>query len=98
MFDRPPVAALLDRDGTINVKAPEGEYVTRPDEVELLPGAAEAIAALNAASVAVMVITNQRGIALGRMTEEDLAGIHARLSAELEAEAGARIDAFFHCP
>ncbi|HEX8206848.1 MAG TPA: HAD family hydrolase [Solirubrobacteraceae bacterium] len=90
-------AAFLDRDGTINVKAPEGEYVESPSEVRLLDGAAPAIAALNAAGIPVIVVTNQRGIALGKMSEEDLAAVHARLS-ELLAEEGARVDAFYFCP
>jgi D-glycero-D-manno-heptose 1,7-bisphosphate phosphatase len=90
-------AALLDRDGTINVKAPEGEYVESPGEVRLLPGAAAAIARLNARGIPVVVVTNQRGIALGRMTEADLAAVHARLD-ELLAAEGARVDAYYHCP
>lgn len=45
-----------------------------------------------------IVVTNQRGIALGRMSEEDLAGVHLRLAQQLEEEAGARLDAIFHCP
>jgi D-glycero-D-manno-heptose 1,7-bisphosphate phosphatase len=92
-----PDAVLLDRDGTINFKAPEGEYVTTPDELELLPGAAKAIRRLNEAEVPVSVITNQRGIALGRMTEADLAAVHARLADLLAAER-ARVDAIFYCP
>ena len=90
-------AALLDRDGTINVKAPEGDYITGPERVELLPGSAGAIRRLNEAGVPVVVVTNQRGIALGRMTEEDLARVHARLDDLLEAQ-GARVDAYYHCP
>lgn len=90
-------AVLLDRDGTINVKAAEGEYVVRPDEVELLPGAAKAIRLLNRAGVPVVVVTNQRGIARGRMTEADLAMVHERLG-ELLAAKRAHIDAWFHCP
>lgn len=90
-------AAFLDRDGTINVKAPEGEYVERPDELRLLDGAAAAVARINAAGIPVFVVTNQRGIALGRMTEDDLAAVHARLDALLARE-GARVDAYYHCP
>jgi D-glycero-D-manno-heptose 1,7-bisphosphate phosphatase len=92
-----PDAVLLDRDGTINVKAPEGDYITRPEQVELLPGAAEAIAALNRAGVPVVVVTNQRGIALGRMTEADLDAVHGRLRELLESR-GARLGPIFHCP
>lgn len=92
-----PSAAFLDRDGTINEKAPEGEYVEGPDEVRMLPGAAAAIARLNAAGVPVIVVTNQRGIALGRMTEADLAAVHSRIVSELAAE-GAHVDGWYHCP
>ena len=92
-----PAAVLLDRDGTINVKAPEGEYVTSPEELVLLPGAAEAIRALNDAGVPVAVVTNQRGIALGRMTFGDVAAVHARLDALL-AEHGAHVGAYYVCP
>jgi D-glycero-D-manno-heptose 1,7-bisphosphate phosphatase len=87
----------LDRDGTINVKLPEGQYVTDPAQLELLPGAAEAIRALNEANVPVVVVTNQRGIALGRMSEDDLDAVHAHLTHLLAAEQ-ASIDGVFHCP
>ena len=43
-----PGVAFLDRDGTINEKAPEGDYIKRPAEVALLPGAAEAVRRLDA--------------------------------------------------
>jgi len=92
-----PDAVLLDRDGTINFKGPEGGYVTSPDELVLLPGAATAIRRLNEAGIPVAVVTNQRGIALGRMTKADLEAVHARLDRVLAAE-GARVDAIFHCP
>jgi D-glycero-D-manno-heptose 1,7-bisphosphate phosphatase len=95
--ERPPDAVLLDRDGTINVKAPEGEYITRPEQLELLPGASEAIRILNRLGVPVLVVTNQRGIALGRMTERDLDAVHLRLSLLMSA-SGARLDAIFFCP
>jgi histidinol-phosphate phosphatase family protein len=91
-------AAFLDRDGTINRKAPEGDYIKRPEEVSLLPGAAGAIRRLNDAGITAIVVTNQRGIALGRMTEDDLEDVHAELASQLLSAAGARIDSFFHCP
>jgi D-glycero-D-manno-heptose 1,7-bisphosphate phosphatase len=92
-----PSAVLLDRDGTINVKAAEADYITRPEQVRLLPGAAQAIARLNRAGIPVVVVTNQRGIALGRMTDADLRAVAATLG-ELLARQGARIDQSFHCP
>lgn len=94
----PGGAAFLDRDGTINVKAPEGDYVTSPDRVALLPGAARAVRALNDAGVPTVVVTNQRGIALGRMSERDLSAVHERLAALLDQEAGAHLDEILHCP
>lgn len=92
-----PAAVLLDRDGTINAKAAEGDYVVDPGALELLPGAAAAIKRLNDAGIPVAVVTNQRGIALGRLTEDGLAAVHARLAALL-ARDGAHVDAIFHCP
>jgi D-glycero-D-manno-heptose 1,7-bisphosphate phosphatase len=93
----PGATAFLDRDGTINEPAAEGEYIARPAEVRLLPGAAEAIARLNALPARVVVVTNQRGIALGRMSEADLAAVNDRLR-ELLAGRGAHLDAILHCP
>ena len=72
-------AVLLDRDGTINVKAPEGDYITSPQQLKLMPGATEAIGLLNRGRIPVIIVTKQRGIALGRMTEADLAAVHSRL-------------------
>jgi D-glycero-D-manno-heptose 1,7-bisphosphate phosphatase len=96
-MSRELTAVFLDRDGTINVKAPEGDYVTAPDQLRLLPGAADAVAALNHAGVPVAVVTNQRGVARGLMSAADLAAVHDRL-VDLLDENGARLDAILHCP
>jgi D-glycero-D-manno-heptose 1,7-bisphosphate phosphatase len=93
-----PGVAFLDRDGTINEKAPEGDYVKGPAELALLPGAAAAIRRLNDAGISAIVVTNQRGLALGLMSESDLEAVHFELAARLGAVAGAHIDAFFYCP
>jgi D-glycero-D-manno-heptose 1,7-bisphosphate phosphatase len=87
---------FLDRDGTLNVKAPDGEYVERPEDLQLLPGAAEGVRMLNRAGVWTGVVTNQRGVALGRMSAEDLAAVNTRLT-ELLAEDGAALDAIYSC-
>jgi D-glycero-D-manno-heptose 1,7-bisphosphate phosphatase len=89
--------AFLDRDGTINVKPPDGEYVTRPEQLLLLPRTAQAIGRLNAAGWRAILVTNQRGVALGRMDDDDLRAIHRRLESEL-ARSGARLDAVYACP
>lgn len=89
--------AFLDRDGVINRKAPGGDYVKRWDEFAFLPGAAAGIRRLNEAGLRVVVATNQRGIALGRMSEADLDDIHRRMRAAL-ADEDARIDDVRHCP
>jgi D-glycero-D-manno-heptose 1,7-bisphosphate phosphatase len=85
---------FLDRDGTINV---ERGYLSNPDEVELLPGAARAIRAANEFGLPVIVITNQAGVARGYHSEADVNSVNARLQELLKAE-GARIDALYYCP
>ncbi len=88
---------FLDRDGTINAKPPLGQYIATPAEMRLLDGSANAIQRLNHAGLWVGIATNQRGVALGLMTQEDVDRIHTRLLAELSA-AGARVDAVYVCP
>src|SRR5579863_4077834 len=88
---------FLDRDGVINEKMPEGQYVSAWSAFRLLPGVAKAIARLNGAGMRVVVVTNQRGVALGLYTAADVEAIHAGLERLLEAD-GARVDGFFYCP
>ena len=88
---------FLDRDGVINEKAPEGEYVCRPEQLKLLEGAAEAIARLNRAHVRVIVVSNQRGVALGLYSIEDLRTIQAAMK-EMLAAKGAHLDGIYFCP
>jgi D-glycero-D-manno-heptose 1,7-bisphosphate phosphatase len=72
-------------------------FVNKPDDFRLLPGAAAAIRQLNEAGIPVVVVTNQGGIALGYLTEDDLAAIHQRM-ADLLAAEGAHVDAVYSCP
>lgn len=88
---------FLDRDGVINRKPPEGEIVRRWEEFEILPGVEQAIARLHASGLKVIVVTNQRGIALGRMSELDLGELHSQLIEHIAAREGA-IDAIYYCP
>jgi len=89
-------AIFLDRDGVINKKAPEGDYVKNWDEFQFLPGVKEAIRKLNEKGFLVIVVSNQRGIAKGVMTEDDLKKIHARMKEELRKER-AVIDGIYYC-
>jgi D-glycero-D-manno-heptose 1,7-bisphosphate phosphatase len=90
-------AVFLDRDGVINAKAPEGQYITRWEEFQLLPRVAEAITRLNRANFSVIVVSNQRGVAKGLMTVDALEEIHRRMLTQLAA-LNARIDAIYYCP
>src|SRR5215469_13406205 len=91
-------AVFLDRDGVINRKPKsDDEYITRWEEMEILPGVAEAIVGLNRAGFRVIVVTNQRGIAKGLVTSAQLESIHQRMCQQLGL-AGARIDAVYSCP
>jgi D-glycero-D-manno-heptose 1,7-bisphosphate phosphatase len=88
---------FLDRDGTINAKPPEGEYVTSPAELVLLPGAAQAVARLNAAGIRTVLVTNQSWLSGPSGNSAHYAAIHARLTQIFAAE-GAWLDAAYHCP
>jgi len=90
-------AVFLDRDGTINVKPPEGEYITSPGGLVLLPGAAPAVARLNAAGMRTVLVTNQSWLSRSPGHSARYAAVHARLAQLLSAE-GARLDAAYHCP
>ena len=88
---------FLDRDGVINEKAETDHYVRNWNEFRFLPNIADWIRIFNALGYLVIVITNQRGIARGIMTQESVDEIHTRMVAAL-AGLGARIDDIFVCP
>lgn len=90
-------AAFLDRDGVINRKAPAGRYVTRWEEMRILPGAAAGIGLLNQAGFRVVVASNQRCVARGLITASGLEAMHRRMCEAL-ARSGAMIDAIYYCP
>jgi histidinol-phosphate phosphatase family protein len=89
-----PSAVFLDRDGTI---IEDAHYLSRPEQVKLIEGAAEAIARINSLLIPVIIITNQSGIGRGFFTVEDHYLVTRRLD-ELLAERGAKIDASYYCP
>jgi D-glycero-D-manno-heptose 1,7-bisphosphate phosphatase len=88
---------FLDRDGVINEKAPEGEYIRSAAEFHLLPGVPQSIARLNQAGLRTVVVSNQRGIAAGLYTAADVEAIHEVMQEKL-AGHGARLDAVLICP
>jgi D-glycero-D-manno-heptose 1,7-bisphosphate phosphatase len=89
-------AVFLDRDGTLNCPPAPGEYVLAPEGVALLEGAGEAVALLANAGYARVVVSNQRGVALGLLTEAELDEVDARLR-DLLAEQDASLDASYYC-
>lgn len=87
-------AIFLDRDGTINKMV---GFVTKPEQFELIEGAAEAIKAINKSGYLAIVVTNQPVIARGDCTFEDLQTIHDKMETEL-GKVGAFVDAIYVCP
>lgn len=87
---------FLDRDGVLNEKMPEGQYVTSWSEFRLLPGVTEAIGRLNRFGVRVVLVSNQRGVALGLYTVADVEAIHAELH-DLLKRHGAHLDGYYFC-
>jgi D-glycero-D-manno-heptose 1,7-bisphosphate phosphatase len=87
-------AVFVDRDKTL-IEDPG--YIKSPEQIRLLPGAAEAVARLRAAGYPVVVVTNQSGIARGYFTEDELTLIHRRLQ-ELLNRHGSGVDAIYYCP
>ncbi len=88
---------FLDRDGVLNEKMPERSYVTCPADFRLLPGVVQAISRLNRAGKRVIVVSNQRGVALKLNTCADVEAIHSALQDILQAN-GAHVDGFYYCP
>jgi D-glycero-D-manno-heptose 1,7-bisphosphate phosphatase len=87
-------AVFLDRDNTL---IHDPGYLRDPAQVRLLDGAAEAVRDLRAAGYAIVVVTNQSGVARGYLTEDDVAAIHQRLE-ELLLAHGAGLDRVYYCP
>lgn len=87
-------AAFLDRDGTL---IRDRGYLGDPAGVELLPGAARAVAVLNARAIPVYVVTNQSGIGRGLYTEADFWAVQDELERQL-ALRGSALDGVAFCP
>ena len=87
---------FLDRDGIINKKAEEHDYIKSWDEFEFIDGVAEFIRDLNIMGYKVIVVTNQRGIALGKLSPYNLANIHDKMKGSLKSK-NAYIEDIFVC-
>lgn len=85
---------FLDRDGTLNE---EVHYLHRPEDLRLLPTAANAVRLWNQAGFRVAVITNQAGVARGYYREEEVKRLHELMN-QMLAEENAHIDQFYYCP
>ena len=84
-------AIFLDRDGTLNE---EVDYLSDPEQLVLVPGAAAAVAKLNAMGIPVVVVTNQSGIGRGKYGWQDFAAVMSRMGTLLAME-NAWIDAVY---
>ena len=87
-------AVFLDRDGVINVEC--GEHIRHPEDLQLLPGSAAAIAALSKAGWPIVVYTNQSGVGRGYMSMADLDAIHDTLRCQVEIYGG-ELTAIYAC-
>lgn len=86
---------FLDRDGTLNR---EKHHLSNPDDLELLPGVAEGLRALQSHGFRLVVITNQSPIGRGMFDESRLIEIHQRLAAMLSQGGEVTIDGWYWCP
>lgn len=89
-------AVFLDRDGTLNVKPAEHEYVTSLDDFEWIPGARQAVAAFASSGYVLTVVSNQRGVGRGLVSREVIRAIEQRIQRDLAAE-GCAIERFRYC-
>lgn len=86
---------FLDRDGVINEEKKES-YVLNWDEFRFQEGVKEALQILSTIFGTIVMVTNQRGIGKGLMTDADLALIHSQMLSEI-SECGGRVDKIYYC-
>ncbi len=91
---RPRAAVFLDRDGTI---IEDTGFLRQPEEVRLLPGAAEGLKRLQEAGFALIVVTNQSGVARGIIRPEELAAVQEHFLTVLR-DQGIELTDYFYCP
>jgi D-glycero-D-manno-heptose 1,7-bisphosphate phosphatase len=91
-----PRAIFFDRDGVINARI-LGGYVRHWNEFELLPGVIETLREIKRQGYLAIIITNQRGVGMGLMSEAQLQEVHEELQRAMEREAGVRFDDIIFC-
>ncbi|MBI1832955.1 MAG: HAD family hydrolase, partial [Planctomycetes bacterium] len=89
----PRPAVFLDRDGTINA---DRSYLVKPEQMQILPGVAEALLLLSRVGFACVVVTNQSAVGQGMMSADDLGAIHDEMNRQL-ADAGVALDGIYTC-
>lgn len=87
-------AIFVDRDNTLIA---DPGYLRDPNQIRILPGVPDAVKRLREAGFAVVIVTNQSGVARGYFTEDELRAVHERLQ-EVLAQQGAAVDAIYYCP
>src|SRR5204863_8262560 len=90
---KPIPAVFLDRDGTL---IEERSYLTRPEQVRLLPGVGPALVRLRDAGFACVIVSNQSAVGRGLMTEADLERVHTEFARQLAA-VGVTLDGHYYC-
>ena len=93
----PQKILLIDRDGTINIKAAKGEYITTWGDFEFVPETYAAMKLLSAEGFRFIIITNQAGIARGKMAISDLERIHSNMIKQLASD-GIEILKIYYSP
>ncbi|EDN68069.1 HAD-superfamily hydrolase [Beggiatoa sp. PS] len=93
-FNGKKPAVFLDRDGTLIEQV---HYLSKPEQVKLVPGGGEAIKQLRDAGFACILVTNQSPIGRGLITEDDLKKIH-EVQAEQLAQYNTQLDGIYYCP
>lgn len=90
-------AIFFDRDGVVNFRL-VGDYVRSPEQLVLIPDVFDALRVTRELGFIPILVTNQRGIARGRMSEEDLHEIHRLLQSELARRSVPTFHAIYYCP
>ena len=88
-------AVFLDRDNTLIHN--DGD-LGDPQRVQMIDGAARAMALLGGLGYRIIVVSNQGGVARGKYMESDVDRVHERIADLVRGESGATIDRFYFCP